>query len=193
MTSPDGMETNGVRDQIVEMLPSLRAFSRTLVRDASSADDLVQEAVLKAFGNISKFQDGTNLQAWLFTILRNTFYSEVRKRRREVEDVDGQHASRAVVEAPQISKLESRDFRKAMATLKSEQREALILVGPAGFNYEEAAEICGCSIGTIKSRVSRARLRLQSRLEESPAPPVGAKGEATDKLATLASGSIRYR
>ncbi|MFZ1415102.1 MAG: sigma-70 family RNA polymerase sigma factor [Defluviicoccus sp.] len=166
MTPPGCTYSASVRDQIVEMLPNLRAFSRTLVHDSARADDLVQDTVLKAFANIERFQNGTNLQAWLFTILRNTFYSQIRKRHGEVEDVDGQYAANATVAPDQMMRLDARDFRKAMAKLNSEQREALILVGPAGCSYEEAAEICGCAVGTIKSRVNRARLRLSACLED---------------------------
>jgi RNA polymerase sigma-70 factor (ECF subfamily) len=173
--SLDGSHAADVRERIVELLPNLRAFARTLVPDSTMADDLVQETVVKAFANLDRFQAGTNLQAWLFTILRNSFYTEIRRRRGEVEDVDGRHAEAVADDPVQASELDARDFRRAMATLSREQREALILVGPAGFSYEEAAEICGCAVGTVKSRVNRARLRLTEVIENraGTAPPPG--------------------
>jgi RNA polymerase sigma-70 factor (ECF subfamily) len=167
-----GEDRSELRDDIVRLIPNLRAFARTLVNDAARADDLVQETLVKALANLHRFQDGTNIQAWLFTILRNTFYSTLRKGRQEVEDADGAHAAHLTSDANQVAKLGFRDFRRALALLPSEQREALILVGAAGFAYEEAAEICGCAVGTIKSRVNRARNRLTELMEggdEAPA------------------------
>jgi RNA polymerase sigma-70 factor, ECF subfamily len=103
---------------------------------------------------------GTNIRAWLFTILRNSFFSELRKQRREVADVDGKYAAQLTIGPTQVDRVEFRDFRRALLKLPTEQREALILVGPAGFSYEEAAAISGCAVGTIKSRVNRGRNRL---------------------------------
>jgi RNA polymerase sigma-70 factor (ECF subfamily) len=120
----------------------------------------VQEALLRALANIHSFQPGTNMSAWLFTILRNHFRSEYRKRRREVEDADGHYAESLTSHPEQHGQLELSEFRTALNKLPDEQREALILVGASGFSYEEAAEICGCAIGTVKSRVNRARTRL---------------------------------
>ncbi len=152
-------------DELVTHVPNLRAFARSLVRDPSRADDLVQETVLKAWSNLERFEVGTNMRAWLFTILRNTFYSEFRKTRREVEDVDGQHAALVSEKPAHDGTLEMRDFERFFAVLPADQREALTLVGASGVSYEEAAEICGCAVGTIKSRVSRARLRLTEMME----------------------------
>lgn len=146
--------------QLAGMVPALRAFGRTLARNHDRADDLVQETLLKAWDKRDSFQAGTNLRAWLFTILRNAFYSEVRKRRREVEDVDGAMTARLAVRPAQDHVMALRDFSLALATLPADQREALVLVGAAGFSYEEAAAVCGCAVGTIKSRVSRARAHL---------------------------------
>ena len=154
-----------LRDKIVELLPNLRAFARTVSNDPSKADDLVHDTIVKALANLDSFEFGTNLQAWLFTILRNHYYTEVRKRRREVEDVDGVRASRLVSKPSQLDHLAVNDFKTALATLPDEQREALVLVGGSGFSYEKAAEICGCAVGTIKSRVNRARTRLTEILE----------------------------
>lgn len=153
-----------LEEQLVENVPALRAFARSLARDASAADDLVQETVLKAWSNLDKFKPGTNMRAWLFTIQRNAFYSHARKRKWEVEDVDGEHAARLPQKPQQDGALDMADFKAAFATLPDDQREALTLVGAAGFTYDEAAEICGCATGTVKSRVNRARTRLTEML-----------------------------
>jgi len=154
-----------LRDQILAAIPSLRAFAISLSGNVDRADDLVQETILRALANIQSFQPGTNLPAWLFTILRNLFRSEYRKRRREVEDADGSLAETLKSHPDQIGRVEFQEFRAALAQLPAEQREALILVGASGFSYEEAADICECAVGTIKSRVNRARSRLAKLLE----------------------------
>ncbi len=146
-------------------MPNLRAFAISLSGNADRADDLVQETILRALANIHSFQPGTNLPAWLFTILRNRFRSEYRKRRREVEDADGHYTDSLVSQPEQTAKLEYKELRAALDKLPSDQREALILVGASGFSYEEAAAICGCAVGTIKSRVNRARTRLANELD----------------------------
>jgi len=149
-----------VRQAILNTIPSLRAFAISLCGNVDRADDLVQETMLRALANINSFQPGTNMSAWLFTILRNHFRSEYRKRRREVEDADGSYADSLKSHPEQQGHVEFAEFREALAKLPSDQREALILVGASGFSYEEAAHICGCAVGTIKSRVNRARTRL---------------------------------
>jgi RNA polymerase sigma-70 factor, ECF subfamily len=149
-----------MRDAVLAAVPSLRAFAISLSGNVDRADDLVQETLLRALVNIDSFEPGTNLSAWLFTILRNLFRSEYRKRRREVEDGDGTYAESLKSQPEQEARVEFREFRAALAKLPSDQREALILVGASGFSYEEAAGICGCAVGTIKSRVNRARTRL---------------------------------
>ncbi len=154
-----------VRDGIVEAIPKLRAFAMSLCGRSAWADDLVQETLIRAWSKSGSYQDGTNLMAWLFTILRNEFYSQLRKRKREVEDIDGGHAAQLTAAAGQLPHLEMRDFRAALALLPEDQREAIILIGASGFSYEEAAEIMGCAIGTVKSRLSRARVRLAEILE----------------------------
>jgi RNA polymerase sigma-70 factor, ECF subfamily len=153
-----------LRDQILAAIPSLRAFAISLSGNVDRADDLVQETILRALANIHSFQPGTNMPAWLFTILRNLFRSEYRKRRREVEDADGSFAETLKSHPDQIGRVEFQEFRQALAQLPSKQREALILVGASGFSYEEAADICECAVGTIKSRVNRARSRLAKLL-----------------------------
>jgi RNA polymerase sigma-70 factor, ECF subfamily len=149
-----------VREAMLAAVPSLRAFAISLCGNVDRADDLVQEALLRALANLSSFEPGTNMSAWLFTILRNLFRSEYRKRRREVEDVDGSYADQLTSLPEQTGRLELAEFREALNLLPPEQRESLILVGATGFSYEEAAQICGCAVGTIKSRVNRARRRL---------------------------------
>jgi RNA polymerase sigma-70 factor (ECF subfamily) len=148
-------------------IPSLRAFAMSLAQNADKADDLVQETLVKAWDKQASFQPGTNLKAWVFTILRNEFYSQMRKRGREVQDSDGIITARLAVHPAQQGSMDLNDFRAALETLPEDQREAIILIGASGFSYEEAAEICGCAVGTIKSRVSRARSRLQEILNIS--------------------------
>jgi RNA polymerase sigma-70 factor, ECF subfamily len=153
-----------LRDALLAAVPSLRAFAISLSGQVDRADDLVQDTLLRALANIDRFERGTNLNAWLFTILRNLFHSEYRKRRREVEDPDGSYAARLTVHPEQGSRLDFEDFRTALAKLPPDQREALLLIGASGFSYEEAAQICECAVGTIKSRVNRARSRLAQLL-----------------------------
>ncbi|WP_380058011.1 RNA polymerase sigma factor [Falsihalocynthiibacter sp. SS001] len=148
------------RDELVEHLPALRAFAINLTRNTARADDLVQDTVVKAWSNFESFKVGTNMRAWLFTILRNTFYSDRRKAKREVEDVDGAFTAQLSEKPAHDGRLQMRDFEVAFKQLPDEQREALILVGASGFSYEEAAETCNCAIGTIKSRVNRGRAQL---------------------------------
>jgi RNA polymerase sigma-70 factor (ECF subfamily) len=148
-----------VRDDLVACLPALRAFSRFLCRENQAADDLVQNTVLTAIAKESQFEAGTNLKAWLFTIMRTRFYSDLRTSRRRME-----HARVTVEEVAHFPSperpAELMDLSAAMWRLAPQYREAVILVGAAGFSYEEAAKMCGCSVGTMKSRVSRARRQL---------------------------------
>jgi len=153
-----------VRETMLEAVPNLRAFAISLSRNVDRADDLVQETLLRAIDNIDSFQPGTNMSAWLFTILRNLFRSEHRKRRREVEDPDGNYADTLTSPPEQQGRVEFEELRVALAKLAPDQREAIILVGASGFSYEEAAAICDCAVGTIKSRVNRARMRLADLL-----------------------------
>jgi RNA polymerase sigma-70 factor (ECF subfamily) len=136
----------------------------SLSRNVDRADDLVQETLLRAFINWRRFEPGSNLQAWLITILRNAFYSEERSLRREVEDGDGIYAETLVVPAEQASRPECEELREALGRLPDEMREAALLIGAYGFSYREAASLCDCPIGTIKSRVNRARTCLTAML-----------------------------
>ena len=177
-----------LRTAILELLPHLRAFARSLCSNASRADDLVQETLVKAWSNPDKFEAGTNLRAWLFTILRNTYYSEMRKQRREVEDAEGVYAARLTVLPRQFDHLSLQEFRRALTQLNAQQREALILTGASGFSCEEAAAICGCAPGTIKSRVSRARARLAGLMaidEQSDLGPDAVMAAARESNAVM--------
>jgi len=154
------MVSDEFREGLIAELSNLRAFAVSLCGSVQQADDLVQDTMLKAWSNADKFQAGTSLRAWLFTILRNTYYSIYRKRGREIQDSDGTYAQRLTVSGEQESALDLADFRVALAKLSEEHREVLIMVGASGLSYEETAEICGVAVGTIKSRVNRARARL---------------------------------
>lgn len=153
------------RDEIVTHIGPMRAFALSLCRNDSEADDLVQDALVKAWKNIASFEAGTNMRAWLFTILRNTFYSARRKSGRELGDPDGVVLEKLAVKPAHDGRLQLREFLVAFATLPDEQREALALVGASGFSYEEAAAMCGVKVGTIKSRANRGRARLAELLQ----------------------------
>ena len=153
------------REEIIEHLPALRAFALSLCRDGALADDLVQETLLKAWSKFHLFTVGTNLRAWLFTILRNNLHSLRRKRRREVADPDGAAAAQLASKPDHDGRLAMNDLAAAFAQLPLEQREALLLVGAMGFSVEEAAKTCGCAEGTIKSRAARGRRALAALLE----------------------------
>ncbi len=165
-------------------VPTLRAFAISLSGNADRADDLVQETLLRATASIDSFQPRTNMLAWLFTILRNQFRSEYRKRRREVEDADGSYLDSLTSAPEQHGCLEFKELFAALAKLPLDQREALLLVGASGFSYDEAAAICGTPVGTIKSRVNRARTLLAEQLGIDGAdrfgPPYDRRGEADE-------------
>jgi RNA polymerase sigma-70 factor (ECF subfamily) len=162
---------------LLSVIPNLRAFAVSLCGNLDRADDLVQETLVKAWSNIGSFVEGTNLRAWLFTILRNIYYSEYRKRRREVADPDGTFAAKLATAPAQSGHMDLLDFRAALQQLPSDQREALILIGASGLSYEEAAGICGAAIGTMKSRVNRARSRLAEMLSITSGMEFGHDGE----------------
>jgi RNA polymerase sigma-70 factor (ECF subfamily) len=156
------------RDELAEHIGPMRAFAISLCRNSATADDVVQDALVKAWTNIDKFEAGTNMRAWLFTIVRNTYFSLHRKRKREVEDVDGTYAEGLSQKPDHDGKLALRDFAVAFDQLTDEQREALVLVGAQGFSYEEAAQTVGVAVGTIKSRVNRGRAHLAELLDVGP-------------------------
>ena len=149
-----------LKSDLLAAIPNLRAFAVSLSGNPDRADDLVQETLVKAWSNLGSFVEGTNMPAWLFTILRNIYYSEYRKRRREVADSEGTIAARLATAPAQNGHMDFLDFREALQKLSADQREALVLIGASGMSYEEAAGICNCAVGTMKSRVNRARNRL---------------------------------
>lgn len=178
---------SSLRDDLVAAIPNMRAFAMSLCGNRDRADDLVQEALVKAWNHLDSFEVGTNLKAWLFTILRNAYFSELRKTKREVADSEGLIAARVAIPAEQHAHLELKDLGAALTSLPPDQREALILVGAEGFSYEDAASISGCAVGTVKSRVNRARAKLNELMAtghhevQQPAPakekkPKRAKG-----------------
>lgn len=158
-------EPPSFKRDLIAALPSLRAFAVSLCGRHDRADDLVQDTVMKAWAKQESFELGSNIKAWLFTILRNEFYSQLRKAGREVQDSDGVFSEKLATLPTQHGVMDLRDFKKALDSLPSDQREAIILIGASGFSYEEAADICDCAVGTMKSRVSRARLRLAQILK----------------------------
>jgi RNA polymerase sigma-70 factor (ECF subfamily) len=179
----DPQRDEAFRLQLVGLIPHLRAFARTLCGDPTGADDLAQDAMLKAWDARESFEMGTNMKAWTFMILRNQFYSEKRRSWRQSQ-LDQEAAERTLVavddpEAP----VALDELRLGLGMLPPEQREALILVGAGGFAYEEAAAICECAVGTVKSRVSRARRALQGILETGSYRRDGsAAGEAMNSI-----------
>jgi RNA polymerase sigma-70 factor (ECF subfamily) len=154
-----------IRQELIDNMKVLRAFAISLTRNTSRADDLVQETVLKAWANIHRFEPGTNMRAWLFTILRNSFYSERRKARREVADQDDVLSGQIACKPEHDGHAQLRDFRRAFNMLPAEQREVIVLIGVLQHSYEDAAKMCGVQIGTIKSRLNRGRARLADLMQ----------------------------
>ena len=166
------------RVKMLELLPYLRAFARTLCGHRDGADDLTQEAIRIAWQNRHMFAVGTNMKAWLFTIQRNTYYSAQRRTWRQVGWDEEAMDRRLVTGASQHSGVELTDLKRAMSTLPDQQREALILVGAGGFSYQEAAAICGCAVGTMKSRASRARQTLIAMMTDGTRLPASSESAA---------------
>lgn len=153
----DGGGGDTFREDLLGLLPDLRRFAQSLAHGADQAEDLVQETLLKAWQNQKRYRPGTNLKAWTFTILRNQFYTEKRKSRREVADIDGAAAGQLIELADQLHRVALREVWSRIRTLPEAQQEALLLVAAQGMTYEEASAVLGCQVGTVKSRVSRAR------------------------------------
>lgn len=190
MTASPQPETEGdPREEIVEHLRDLRAFAMSLARNHAAADDLVQDTIVKAWSNFDKFTIGTSLRAWLFTILRNTFFSSRRKSSREVADPEGFHAGRLSVLPQHDGHLALREFMVAFDRLSAEHREILVLVGANGYSYEEAAKMTGVAVGTAKSRASRARSRLAALLGMEAPTGNGPLTEAHTLAVVLAATS----
>lgn len=154
---------------LVGLIPALRAFARTFQKEPDKADDLVQETLTKAIANIDKYESGTRMKSWLFTIMRNTFYTQYKLQTRESPGAADDVSSRLTVEASQEWTSRSRELRSALERLPMHQREAIVLIGVLGVSYDEASDICGCAIGTIKSRLNRARASLLEELGEQSA------------------------
>ena len=164
------------RSQIIALLPELRGFARFLVRQTSEADDLVQDAIIRALTALPQFVPGTNLKAWMFTILRNTFYEQARRRRTETRALEQSFAEDEAHDAAQHSQMDVADLQRQLFSLPPLLREALVLVGAQGMSYEEAAVICGAPPGTIKARVSRARKQLARTMHGFEAEVVATDG-----------------
>src|SRR5688572_19122290 len=158
------------KDQLAQVIPHLRAFGRSLSGSRDLADDLVQETLLKAWAARKRFQAGTNMRAWTFIILRNLFLSQMRRARFKGEWDEITASKLLAAPASQDRHIELSDMQRALLHLPQPQREALILVGAGGFAYEEAAEICGCAVGTIKSWVARGRVALENLMTEGKLP-----------------------
>ena len=157
----------GERAQIIELIPALRAFARTFCRNPDDADDLVQETLTKGIANIDKFEPGTRMKSWLFTIMRNTFYTRIKIAVREAPGLADCVSGRVTSEASQEWSAQAREVRAAIEQLPEHQREVLVLIGVLGMSYEETAEICGCAVGTVKSRLNRARAGILDFLGEA--------------------------
>ncbi|MEJ2409366.1 MAG: sigma-70 family RNA polymerase sigma factor [Novosphingobium sp.] len=156
------------RQELLTVLPHLRAFARGLCGRPDFADDLVQETAVKAWTARDRYQAGTNMRAWTFAILRNHYLSELRRNKRQTDLDDGAAERMLVMEADQEGPLHLNDMEHALHRLAPERREAVLLIGASGFSYEEAAEIARCPIGTMKSRVARARADLARMLDSEP-------------------------
>jgi RNA polymerase sigma factor (sigma-70 family) len=154
----------GIKGEVVELIPALRAFARSLCRDPDNADDLVQETLVKAIANLDKFEVGTRLKSWLFTIMRNTFYTRIKVAAREAPGTLGCVSEQPWTAESQEWTLRSREVARALDLLPDEQRQAIVMVCMTGVSYQEAAEISGCEVGTIKSRINRARAKLATLL-----------------------------
>lgn len=184
-------QTPQFRTDLVEIIPHLRAFARSLTRNREQADDLVHDAVVRALSAANQFRPGTNFKAWMFTILRNLYYNEGRKDRARCVSLDGLAMEVEATPASQEASLEFRDFRRAYWQLSDNHREVLILIGASGLSYEEAARVCNCAVGTIKSRISRARHELAQLLagdeagrgQSQPAPTASSETAATSEPA----------
>jgi RNA polymerase sigma-70 factor, ECF subfamily len=161
------------RIALVECIPHLRAFARSLTRNREQADDLVHDAAVRALTAESQFCPGTNFKAWIFTILRNLYYNRWREHRVRSALLEDPVLAPERAGPPQEAVLKIRDFKRAFWQLGQDQREALILVGASGMSYEEAAAICQCPVGTVKSRVSRARQQLMFPLDTGEVQPNG--------------------
>ncbi len=172
-TGQNGAGGPSLQQQILAHQPQLRAYAMSLSRSADRSDDLVQETMLRAISKIESFRPGTNMGAWLTTILRNCYLSDLRRRRHEVEDADGCYSESLRSAPEQEGHMEYREFCSALRAIPFDQREALMLVGAAGLSYEDTATLCRTTTGTIKSRINRARSRLAALLSIESLDEIG--------------------
>lgn len=170
------------QEDVVELIPALRAFARSLCRDVDHADDLVQETLVRGIANLDKFEAGTRLKSWLFTIMRNIFYTKIKIARREVPGALGCVSEQPWTSETQEWTIRSREVARAIDSLPKEQRQVIVSVCITGISYQEAAETSGCEVGTIKSRISRARAKLAAEL-----------GDQTSSQAAEANAVIKLR
>ncbi len=181
---PESDLSNGFLSQIVPLIPKLRAYAILLTHSTAEADDLVQDTLLRAWRFRDGFSEGTNLKAWLFRILRNQFVSRAQVDRHITEDVDGQHAARLVSEPDQEFNLRYKELLAGLRLLSDDTRQALLLTTGSGFTYAEAARLCDCPVGTMKSRVNRAREFLanyvDADLSQRERPSPGGKAPASN-------------
>jgi RNA polymerase sigma-70 factor (ECF subfamily) len=162
-------ESLASRQEIVELIPALRAFARTFYKNVTDADDLVQETLTKGLASLHQFEPGTSMKSWLFTIMRNTFYTKIKIAAREAPGAAECASVRPASDPTQEWSARGREIAAAIQRLPNQQREVLVLIGVLGTSYEDTAEICGCALGTVKSRLNRARLKLLEELgEKSP-------------------------
>jgi RNA polymerase sigma-70 factor (ECF subfamily) len=187
----EALPTAEFREELTAAIPYMRAFSRSLTGNKAAADDLTQDALVKAWRARERFRAGTNFRAWIFTIVRNQFYSDQRRSWRQAP-WDEEKAKRTLSGPQGLDSMMALDeLRRALIDLPDDQREAIVLVGAGGFAYEEAAQICGCAVGTIKSRVSRARKALAAMLEEGADPlPDNKKGQTASNAADLLMAEV---
>ena len=178
-----------LQSAMLAAVPEMRAFALSLCHQRDRVDDLVQEALLRAIANIASFKSGTNMTAWLFTILRNNFLNEYRKSRHEVSDSNEYFVGTMTSQPEQDAHMQIGEFRAALAQLPHDQREAVVLVGGAGLSYEEAAEICHCAVGTVKSRAFRARARLAELMSIDSPQDLGPDRAIQ---AALSGGDLRW-
>lgn len=167
MTGSNGHGSAAPQAEIVQLIPALRAFARSFCKEPSEADDLVQETLTRALSSIHQFRPGTSMKSWLFTIMRNAFYTRIKIANREAPGAADCVSLRPASDPTQEWSARGREIAEAIQRLPHQQREVLMLIGVLGVSYEEATEVCGCAIGTVKSRLNRARLRLLQELGES--------------------------
>lgn len=178
-------ETDDFKKELLGVIPHLRAFARSLTGRADIADDLVQETLLKAWAARERYAPGTKMKSWTFVILRNSYLTQLRRSRFHGEYDEETMNRTLITPAAQDHNIHLSDVQRGLLELPESQREALILVGAGGFSYEEAAEICGCAVGTVKSRVARARVALEKIVSEGSFTDATASANVSDPHAAI--------